>query len=68
MKKIKRHLLIIHKHGMMYMKKKKKEKKRVLIVFDNMVPDMKANKKLIPIFTEFFMRSRKLNILLVFIS
>ena len=29
---------------------------------------MEANKKLSPIFTEFFLRGRKLNILLVFIS
>ena len=61
-------MMFIKKIGILNSKKKKKEKKRVLIVFDNMVPDMKANKKLIPIFTEFFMRSRKLNILLVFIS
>ena len=44
------------------------EKKRVLLVFDDMIADMESNKKLSPIVTEFFLRGRKLNILLVFIS
>ena len=46
----------------------KKKKKRVLIVFDDMIADMKSNKKLSPIVTELFLSGRKLNILLVFIS
>ena len=41
---------------------------KVLIVFDDMVADMEANKKLSPIVTELFLRGRKLNISLVSIS
>ena len=33
-----------------------------------MIADMKANKKLSPVVTELYLRRRKLNILLVFIS
>ena len=44
------------------------QKKSVLIVFDDMIADMKSNKKLSPIVTEFYLRGRKLNISLVFIS
>ena len=40
----------------------------VLIVFDDMVADMESNKKLSPKVTELFLRGRKLNISLVFIS
>ena len=40
----------------------------MLIVFDYMIADMEANKKLSPIVTELFMRSRKLNISFVSIS
>ena len=40
----------------------------MLIVFDDMIADMKSSKKLSPIVTELFLRRRKLNILLVFIS
>ena len=40
---------------------------RVLIVFDDMIADVKSNKKS-PIVTEFSLRGRKINILLVFIS
>ena len=43
------------------------KKRRVLIVFDDMIADMESNKKLNPV-TELFLRRRKLNILLVFIS
>ena len=39
----------------------------ILIVFDDMNPDMINNKKLNSIVTELFIRSRKLNISLVFI-
>ena len=34
----------------------------MLIVFDDMIADMEANKKLNPINTELFLRGRKLNI------
>ena len=40
----------------------------MLIVFDNMIADMKVNKKLSPIVIELFLIGRKLNIPLVFIS
>ena len=43
-------------------------KRRVLIVFDDMIVNLKSNKKLSPVVTELFLRGRKLNILLVFIS
>ena len=38
------------------------KKRRVLIVFDDMIADMKSNKKLSPIVAELFLRGRKLNI------
>ena len=44
------------------------KKKIVLIVFDDMIADMEFNKKLSPKVTEFFLRGRKLNISLAFIS
>ena len=44
------------------------KKRRVLIVFDDMMADMESNKNLSPIVTELFLRVRKLNISLVFIS
>ena len=37
-------------------------------MFDDMIVDMESNKKLSPIVTELFLRGRKLNISLVFIS
>ena len=40
----------------------------MLIVFDDMITDMVANKTLSPIATELFLRGRKLNISLAFIS
>ena len=40
----------------------------MLIVFDGMIADVKANKKFSPIVTELFLGGRKLIILLVFIS
>ena len=43
-------------------------KKRVLIVTDDMIADMDVYKKINPIVTELFLRGRKLNNLLVFIS
>ena len=40
----------------------------MLIVFDDMIADMVSNKKPNPIVTELFIRDKKLNISLVFIS
>ena len=40
----------------------------VLIVFDDMIADMINNKKLNPVVTELFIRSRKLSISIVFIT
>ena len=37
-------------------------------MLDDMIADMEANQKLCPIVTELFMRGRKLNISLVFMS
>ena len=39
-----------------------------LIVFDYIIADMLSNKKRSPIVTELFIRGRKLNISLVFIT
>ena len=39
-----------------------------MIVFDDMIADMLSNEKLNPIVTELFIRGRKLNISLVFIT
>ena len=41
---------------------------KILIVFDNMIADMIQNKKRNSIVTEFFIRGRKINISLAFIS
>ena len=41
---------------------------KILIVFDDMIADMINNKKLNPIVTELFIRCRKLNISIVFIT
>ena len=41
---------------------------KVLIVFGDMIPDMLSNKKRNPIVTELFIKDRKLNISLVFIT
>ena len=43
-------------------------KSKILIVFDDMIADMINNKKLNSIVTELFIRGRKLNISLVFIT
>ena len=40
----------------------------MLTVFDDMIADMESNKKFSPKVAELFLRGRKLNILLVFIS
>ena len=44
------------------------KKRKMFIVFDDMIADMFSNKKLNPIVTELFIRGRKLNISLVFIT
>ena len=44
------------------------KKCKLLIVFDYMIADMIGNKKLNSIVTELFIRGRKLNISLVFIT
>ena len=44
------------------------EKRKILIVFDDMIADTLSNKKLNPIVTELVIRSRKVNISLVFIT
>ena len=44
------------------------KKRKVLIVFDDMIADMINNKKLNPVVTELFVRGRKLNIYIVFIT
>ena len=44
------------------------KKRKILIVFDDIIADMLSNKKLNPIVTKLFLRGRKLNISLVFIT
>ena len=44
------------------------KKCKVLMIFDDMIADMINNKKLNPIVTELFVRGRKLNISIVFIT
>ena len=43
-------------------------KRKILILFDDTIADMLSNKKLNPIVTELFIRGRKLNISLAFIT
>ena len=44
------------------------KKGKIIIVFDDMIVDMINNKKLNPVVTELFIRDRKLNISIVFIT
>ena len=44
------------------------KKIKILVVFDDMIADMITNKKLNPVVTELFIRGRKLNISIVFIT
>ena len=44
------------------------KERKILIVFDDMIADMINNKKLNSIVTKLFIRGRKLNISLVFIT
>ena len=43
-------------------------KRKILIVFNNMIADMINNKKLNPVVTKLFIRGRKLNISIAFIT
>ena len=45
-----------------------KRKRNILIVFDDMIADIMTNKRFQPIIKELFIRCRKLNISLVFIT
>ena len=42
--------------------------RNILIVFDDMITDMLSNKNLNPVVTELFIKGRKLNISIVFIT
>ena len=44
------------------------KKRKVLIVFDDIIADMINNKKLNPIVTELFIRDRKINISIAFVT
>ena len=44
------------------------KKRNVLIIFDDMIADMISNNKLNPIVTELFIRGRKPNISIVYIT
>ena len=44
------------------------KERKILIVFDDMIVDIVKNKKLNSIVTELFIRGRKLNISVVFIT
>ena len=44
------------------------KKRKVLIIFDDMIADMINNKKVNPIVTKLFIRGRKRNISIVFIT
>ena len=44
------------------------KKPKILIVFEDMIADILSNEKLNPIVTELFIRNRKPNISLVFIT
>ena len=44
------------------------KERKILIVFNDMIADMHSNKKLQPIVSELFIRGRKLNIFLEFIT
>ena len=44
------------------------KKRKILIVFDNVIADIISNKKVNPVVTELFIRGRKLNISIAFIT
>ena len=45
-----------------------KKNRKILIVLDDMIADILSSKKLNPVVTELFIRGRKLNISLLFIT
>ena len=47
---------------------KPNKKRIILIVFDDMIAGMLSNKKVNPIVTELFIRGRKLNLPIVFVT
>ena len=49
-------------------KENRNKKRKIIIAFDYMIVDMLSNKKLNAIITESFVRGKKLNIFLVFIT
>ena len=46
----------------------RKKTRKIIIVFNDMIADMINNKKVNPVVTELFIRGRKLNISIVFIT
>ena len=69
---IQMHLLGVQILRMMFMKilmiTALTEKRRILIVFDEMIADIMSNKNIQAVVKELFIRCRKLNISLVFIT
>ena len=59
---------ILLKMNLNKIKFKTNKKRKLLILFNDMIGDTLSNKKLDPIVTELFIRGRKLNISLVFIT
>ena len=51
-----------------YNKKKKKRKRKVLIILDDMISHVMSNKKAQQVLKELFIRCRKLNISLCFLT
>ena len=45
-----------------------RKKRKILIAFDDMIPDMINNRKLNPVVTKLFIRGKKLNISIIFIT
>ena len=66
------HLLNVQKLWMMFMKKfhdyNSNRKRKILVVFDDMIADIMANKKFQSIIKELCIRCRKLNISLISIT
>ena len=53
---------------MIFIKINPNKKRNILVVFDDVIAEMLSNKKFHPIVTEIFIRDRKLNISLIFIT
>ena len=65
------HLLSVQMQWMMFMKiwwLQSSRKRKILIVFDDMIADIMATKTFQAIIKQLFIRCRKLNISLVFIT